>query len=601
MVKPVGELIGAIRICLTPDFERRRWLPHHPVAIATVCNLLQRVLGVELEQLQLQIARRAQFRGPVVLAEAAQLHQKIAFGVGEVVGAGEIGVHLALVVVELQAGRQQTIAGTAHARANRMHLHAGNRQPEVFGGVAHIPVGAPHAALVVEQGTFEAGQVAQPIELRRDVAFVQAHLQVRRAQLPERALRRAFARPVSDFEPLDLQAHRFAGFNLDALERAFQPRLLEDLRHIFGLERFLRRMELAHLVHHLLMLRRGQVRQIFKIGVDGAAQVFHFHLIRCDVQAFALQRARGRAHHPLFGSHADSVLINLNLGLVPLHPDFAGELRFVCLRKVAESRETLLNALVCAHQLEPGQVESILLAFDFGAVLCDLSLVELERAVGREFEDGLQLFAHQSAFALPVAFRGVAEVFEPFEARLCLTPFIAQLERVALERVGVLFYRAPVILNTQDTLLEGRAAQFQPQRIVVAFQAFFLLPALEQVCVQSGLGAQHLLRGEAFADILIVALKLQGARVQVETLNNELRRFGCAGGSLGRGIAERGHRERLERRACAHEIVALKRAAPELQAIAQAVGAYLIADPFAAGLRDARRIERLQAAALPKR
>jgi hypothetical protein len=120
-------------------------------------------------------------------------------------------------------------------------------------------------------------------------------------------------------------------------------------------------------------------------------------------------------------------------------------------------------------------------------------LVVLERAVGGELQAGGELLAHQSTLALPVALLRVAQVFEAREFGGGFAARPVQVQPAAGELPALLLNRALVVLDAQLRLLQRRAAQFQPDGVIVAFDAPLTLPRSELVRVQSALHAQHLL------------------------------------------------------------------------------------------------------------
>jgi hypothetical protein len=131
-------------------------------------------------------------------------------------------------------------------------------------------------------------------------------------------------------------------------------------------------------------------------------------------------------------------------------------------------------------------------------------LVVLERAVRGELQAGGELLAHKSPLAFPVAFLCVAQVFEARELGGGFAARPVEIQPAAGELPALLFNRALAILDAQLGLLQRRAAQFQPDGVVVAFNAPLALPRRELVRVQPALHPQHLLRREALADVLIV-------------------------------------------------------------------------------------------------
>jgi hypothetical protein len=124
------------------------------------------------------------------------------------------------VVVQFHCGVNEARAEAVQPCANLAHTHLRDRQPELLGCNHSVPIEAVDALLVMEQHLLDAGEVAQAVEARRDVALVHTQLQGGRAQLPLNAFQLALACAVGGLVAAHLQAQVLRGLDLHALQGA---------------------------------------------------------------------------------------------------------------------------------------------------------------------------------------------------------------------------------------------------------------------------------------------------------------------------------------------------------------------------------------------
>jgi hypothetical protein len=123
-------------------------------------------------------------------------------------------------------------------------------------------------------------------------------------------------------------------------------------------------VELAHLLHQLLMLLRGKVGQFAEFGRDGAVRMLHHHMLGLDFEALAFERACRRAYLLFGGGKFEVRLCDFELRLVALHARFAGELPLIALCKVAEASEVRADALLQARRFQPRRLQRVQVALD---------------------------------------------------------------------------------------------------------------------------------------------------------------------------------------------------------------------------------------------